>query len=116
MGQPVTQTVNHLMLSVVVDRPSVESLQHFNISFQINNFLQVFPTHFIQYVPIANCTAGGEIELILIADGAVAAALFGLFASLQIKYVTIDSFVHVWSMWGFCYVALTRHAARIASW
>lgn len=26
--------------------------------------------------PIANCTAGGEIELIFIADGAVAAALF----------------------------------------
>lgn len=32
--------------------------------------------------PMANCTAGGDIELMLMADGAVAAALLALFVSL----------------------------------
>lgn len=36
--------------------------------------------------PIANCTAGGDIELMLMADGAVAAALFTLFGSLLLRW------------------------------
>lgn len=35
---------------------------------------------------MANCTAGGEIELILMADGAVAAVLFTLVVSLLFRW------------------------------
>lgn len=35
--------------------------------------------------PMANCTAGGDIELMFMADGAVAAALFTLFGSLLLR-------------------------------
>lgn len=54
--------------------------------------------------PIANWTAGGDIELILMADGAVAAALFTLFGSLLLRWS--DRFILIGWERGIAFVVL----------